>query len=111
VVALARVGSFDLLLTADAESNVTAPLDLPPVEVLKVAHHGSADPGLPALLARVRPSVAAISVGRHNTYGHPAPATLAALRGVPQLARTDRDGTVRVRVLGGRLWLVRGGAW
>ncbi len=55
VVAIASVGSFDVLLTADAESDITGPLQLPPVEVLKVAHHGSEDPGLPALLARTKP--------------------------------------------------------
>ena len=57
-----------------------APLDLRPVDALKVSHHGSADPGLPALLARLRPRVAVIEVGARNTYGHPTPATLAALR-------------------------------
>ena len=46
---------------------------------MKVPHHGSADPGLPEVLARLRPEVAAIEVGA-NTYGHPAPSTLAALR-------------------------------
>ena len=99
VVALARVGSFDVLLPADAESAVTGPLELPDVDVLKVAHHGSDDPGLPALLARTRPEFAAIEVGRENTYGHPTASTLAALRAaVPKVVRTDRDGTVRLRV-------------
>ena len=102
VVALASAGRFDLLLTADAESEVTGGLDLPDVEALKVAHHGSDDPGLPALLARTRPELAAIEVGSENTYGHPTPSTLAALRAaVPQVVRTDRDGTVRLRVEGG----------
>jgi competence protein ComEC len=98
VVLLVRRGPASLLLTADAESPVTAPLGLPPVDVLKVAHHGSADPGLPALLDRLRPSIAAIEVGAGNSYGHPAPETLAALRGahVPRVVRTDRDGTVRL---------------
>ena len=47
IVSRLDVGAFSMLLTADAESNVTLPLDLGPVDVLKVAHHGSADPGLP----------------------------------------------------------------
>ena len=47
--------------------------DLPPVEILKVAHHGSADDGLPDLLRRTRPEVAVISVGERNDYGHPTP--------------------------------------
>ena len=101
VVALASVGSFDVLLPADAESGVTGPLELPDVDVLKVAHHGSDDPGLPALLARTKPEFAAIEVGRENTYGHPTADTLAALKAaVPTVVRTDRDGTVRLRVSG-----------
>ncbi|MEY2515547.1 MAG: competence protein ComEC [bacterium] len=99
-----RDGDFDLLLTADAESNVTAGLDLPVVDALKVAHHGSDDPGLPGLLRRLRPRVAVISCGRHNLYGHPTPATVAALAAaVPIVRRTDRDGTVRLRVHDGRM--------
>jgi competence protein ComEC len=108
IVAHLRVGAFDLLLPADAESDVTAALELPPVEVLKVAHHGSADPGTPDLLARLHPRVAVIEVGRGNSYGHPAPATLAALRAVPAVYRTDRDGTVRLTVRDGRMTVKRG---
>jgi competence protein ComEC len=75
---------------------VTLELRVPPVEILKVAHHGSADAGLPALLERTRPSVAVISAGEHNEYGHPRPSTLAALAAAPALAlyRTDRDGRI-----------------
>ena len=109
VVAHVQDGDFDLLLPADAESNVTAALDLPRVEALKVAHHGSADEGLPALLERTAPLIAAIEVGAENTYGHPAPSTLDALRAVPQVVRTDRDGTVRLHVGAGGMRLERGG--
>jgi competence protein ComEC len=109
VVAVASAGPFDLLLPADAESEVTASLELPDVEALKVAHHGSDDPGLPALLARTRPEFAALEVGR-NTYGHPTPSTLSALRrAVPQVVRTDRDGTVRLRVAGAAVRVERDG--
>ena len=99
-----RDGSFDVLLTADAESNVLAGLELPAVEVLKVPHHGSDDAGLPRLLERLRPQAAVIAVGRHNTYGHPTPSTLAALAAaVPLVRRTDRDGTVTISVRDGRM--------
>ena len=77
IVAEVHDRGASVLLTADAESDVLARSPLAPVDVLKVAHHGSADPGLPALLRRLRPRVALIEVGRHNPYGHPAPATLA----------------------------------
>jgi competence protein ComEC len=104
IVLVVSYGQFDALLTADAEADVTAPLRPPPVEVLKVAHHGSADGMLPALLLSVRPRVALISVGADNDYGHPAPstiATLSAARGVA-LYRTDRDGMVIVETDGRR---------
>jgi competence protein ComEC len=98
VVLLASYRSVDVLLTADAESDVTSRLPLRPVEVLKVAHHGSEDPGLPDLLRVVRPRVAVISVGRGNDYGHPRAETLGALAAVPGLTtfRTDQDGRVVV---------------
>ncbi len=99
-----RDGDFDLLLSADAESNATAGLELPVVDAMKVAHHGSDDPGLPELLARLRPRVAVIPVGRHNLYGHPTPSTVAALAAaVPIVRRTDRDGTVRLTIHDGRM--------
>jgi competence protein ComEC len=109
VVTHLAVGAFDLLLPADAESGVTGTLPLPDVDALKVAHHGSADPGLQALLSRIRPDVAAIPVGRGNSYGHPAPSTLAVLRAVPRVLRTDRDGTVRLRVRGRNVTVERSG--
>jgi len=105
VVALVSSGRFDLMLSADAESPTLAPLDLPDVDAIKVPHHGSADPGLGAVLERLRPEVAVIEVGE-NAYGHPHPDTLRALeRAVPHVRRTDRDGTVRLVVAGGRMLL------
>lgn len=92
-------GAFTALLGADAESDVLAPLDLHDVDALKVSHHGSADDGLAALLGRLAPEVAVISVGAHNTYGHPTAATLRTLdTAVPNVFRTDRDGSVRLDV-------------
>ena len=103
VVAVVSAGAFDLLLSADAESEALLPLDLPDVEAMKVPHHGSADPGLPAVLERLRPEIAAIEVGP-NTYGHPAPSTLAALeRAGVTTYRTDRHGTVTLTVDGGAM--------
>ena len=103
VVAAVSSGAFDLLLSADAESEALLPLDLPDVEAMKVPHHGSADPGLPSVLERLRPQVAAIEVGP-NTYGHPTPSTLAALeRAGVTTYRTDRDGTVTLTVERGRM--------
>ncbi len=103
VVATISSGSFDLLLSADAESDALLPLDLPDVEAMKVPHHGSSDPGLARVLERLRPELAGIEVGP-NTYGHPTPSTLRTLSraGVPTY-RTDRNGTVSVAVDGDEL--------
>ncbi len=65
-------------------------------DVVKVAHHGSAnrDDGL---LAALRAPVALVSVGADNDYGHPAPSTLSALQTQGyRVSRTDRDGDIAV---------------
>jgi competence protein ComEC len=104
VVLVATYGTTDVFLSADAESEVTARLQLPEVEILKVAHHGSEDPGLESELRELRPRVAVISCGRGNEYGHPRPETLAALGSWPGLAvyRTDENGRVVVESDGAR---------
>ncbi len=103
-VLLASYGKVDVLLTGDAESDVTLPASPPPVEIMKVAHHGSSDDGLPRLLELTHPSVAIISCGRDNDYGHPAPSTLAALaRAHLAVFRTDLDGSVVVESNGERI--------
>ncbi|MER7720198.1 ComEC/Rec2 family competence protein [Streptomyces flaveolus] len=103
VTLLVRTAGLRLLLLGDLEPPAQQMLarspvaaELAGVDVLKVAHHGSAhqDPGL---MRRVAPRLALISCGEDNTYGHPAPATVAALRaGGAMVLRTDRDGTLAV---------------
>jgi competence protein ComEC len=98
LVLLARWHRFSMLLTADAEAEVV-PIDPGPVDVLKVAHHGSDDAGLGALLDRTRPRLAVISVGAGNPFGHPTPGTLATLaRHRIRTLRTDRFGTIEIAV-------------
>ena len=101
----ASYGDTDVFLPADAESDVTARLRLGAFEVLKVAHHGSADPGLDDQLRVLKPKIAVISAGRNNDYGHPRPETLAALATVPGLAvyRTDTQRRVVVESDGRRI--------
>jgi competence protein ComEC len=107
LVLLARWHRFEALLTGDAEAEL-APVDPGRIDLLKVAHHGSEDPGLPALLDRTDPRLALISVGADNPYGHPHPATLSALEeaDVPTL-RTDEVGDVDIEIRAGTMRLVR----
>ncbi len=69
-----------MLLTADAETHVMRPLGRAGRHTQGVPPR-QRDPTLPTLLQRIRPRLAAIEVGAENTYGHPAPSTLAALTG------------------------------
>jgi competence protein ComEC len=86
-----------VLICADAESVVSAYDHIGHIDVLRVAHHGSRDPGLPGLLQQSQPALAVISVGEGNSYGHPTPSTLGALaRARVPVRRTDQDGTVVV---------------
>jgi competence protein ComEC len=96
LVLLAQWHHFSMLLTGDAEAE-SVPMDPGPIDLLKVAHHGSEDAGLGGLLDRSVPKLAVISVGAGNPYGHPTEATLAELRahGVPTL-RTDSQGEIDI---------------
>jgi competence protein ComEC len=97
-------GGPSALMTGDAESPVIAPLRPVPVDLLKVSHHGSDDPGLGALLVRVRPPVAVVSVGEGNRFDHPRPAVLEDLtRAGARTWRTDRHGDITVLRRGGRI--------
>jgi len=111
IVALLRYGRFTALLTGDAEAPVEAMLAdrglLVPVDVLKVGHHGSDSGTTDAFLALVRPSVAVISSGIDNQYGHPHRSTLENLAEVAGLSvyRTDQDGSVEVVTDGRAYWV------
>jgi competence protein ComEC len=103
LVILARWHRFSMLLTADAEAEIV-PIDPGPVDVLKVAHHGSDDAGLGSLLDCTHPRLAVISVGAGNPFGHPTAGTLATIarHRIPVL-RTDLDGTIEIDVRPGAL--------
>jgi competence protein ComEC len=106
VVAVARWRHFSMLLTADAEAEAV-PLDPGPIDILKVAHHGSDDAGLDDLLDRIRPRLALISVGAGNPFGHPTSSTLATLaRHYVPVLRTDLDGTVSLDIEGASTMLL-----
>jgi competence protein ComEC len=71
-------------------------------DVLKVAHHGSRTSSTAEFLALVRPRLALVSVGAGNSYGLPNDDVLERLsRGGAEVLRTDRWGTIVVRVDGG----------
>jgi beta-lactamase superfamily II metal-dependent hydrolase len=64
-------------------------------QVLQVGHHGSEEASSPEWLSAVNPTVAVISCGRNNEYGHPSREVISRLqsRGV-RVYRTDVHGAV-----------------
>ncbi len=106
VVLRVEFGRTAMLLTGDAQSEAEArllshgPADLR-ADILKVGHHGSAYSSTPEFLAAVHPTIAIISCGRHNVFGHPSPQTLGALRAAgTSIYRTDTDGGISIETDG-----------
>jgi competence protein ComEC len=86
-----------VLLEGDAEASSEATMlaqhRVATATLLKVGHHGSKTSTNPDFLAAVAPSDAVISVGRHNTFGHPRAEVLARLEAAHiKTYRTDRMG-------------------
>nr|WP_082518797.1 ComEC/Rec2 family competence protein [Leifsonia sp. Leaf336] len=80
-----------------------------PVDVVKVAHHGSADQS-PRLYHDLRAHLGLVSVGADNGYGHPTRRALSMLQDVgTAAARTDRSGMLLVSSTGSgpALWVER----
>ncbi|MEO8539992.1 MAG: DNA internalization-related competence protein ComEC/Rec2, partial [bacterium] len=91
-------GQTSFLFTGDSEAPVHEALEASTdlsATVLKVPHHGSKTTD-PALFPSVHPTLAVISVGTNNIFGHPHPDTLHALGAIP-VFRTDERGTITVR--------------
>lgn len=90
-------GKGSVLLEGDAQSRseeaMLAHGRVQASTLLKVGHHGSKTSTTPEFLAAVQPKDAVVSVGRHNTFGHPRMEVLQRLQdaGV-KTVRTDRAG-------------------
>ncbi|MEK7823856.1 MAG: DNA internalization-related competence protein ComEC/Rec2 [Candidatus Eisenbacteria bacterium] len=84
------------LLAADVDSTREDSLAVAPgIAVLKVAHHGSGSSSGARFLARARPALALVTVGKRNAFGHPDPRALARLAAAgATILRTDREGAV-----------------
>ena len=92
-----------MLMTGDslkqAELDLVEKHSLPDTELLIVGHHGSRTSTDDLFLEAIRAEDAVISVGANNSYGHPNREVLARLQlhGC-NIWRTDRNGTVEIRV-------------
>lgn len=104
VVLLMTYGETTLLLTGDAEEMAEEEYsrDLLHVDVLKVGHHGSVSSTTTQLLSAITPTVAVISCGDNNRYGHPHPIILERLSSIDSdIFRTDQSGDILLSSQGG----------
>lgn len=108
VIVWATVGHTSVVALGDLELTgqralLTHVSDLAPVDVVKVAHHGSAQQ-LPALAEALNPTVALFSAGADNRHGHPAAGALE-LYGQHSTAvlRTDTCGDLHIAHTNGEL--------
>ena len=114
VVIKSTFGDTSIMLTGDAEKESEA--DILKIwgngslkcDVLKVGHHGSLSSTTQDFLDAVSPSIAVISCGAGNKYGHPLPQTLEKLekKGI-KIYRTDEDGSIVLRTDGKEFTVVR----
>ena len=99
---------FSMLLTGDIEAGGEGVLlengSLAPVTVLKAAHHGSSTSSCEAFLEAVSPSLAILSYGEKNRYGHPSGAVVERLRGIgAEIHETAVSGAITVWTNGRRM--------
>ncbi len=92
-----QFGKASVLLEGDAEASseraMLASSALSPVTLLKVGHHGSRTSTTPEFFAALQPHDAVVSVGRHNTFGHPRPEVIERIiKAHTKLYRTDQFG-------------------
>lgn len=86
-------------LEREGEKNLLGISESLQAELLQIGHHGSKNSSSLRFLESIFPHYAVISVGRQNSYGHPAAETLERLKLVLgdscQIFRTDRLGSIR----------------
>lgn len=83
-------------LGKESQLALMSSVNLPSVQVVKVAHHGSADQSS-SFYEELSPAIGIYSVGSENDYGHPRQEALDMLANLGALTpRTDTDGLILV---------------
>lgn len=99
----------NFLFTGDCEESnemdIINSYKLENVDFLKVAHHGSSTSSSLAFLQETTPSIAVISCGYKNDYGHPHRSTLQNLESVgAKVFRTDVNGSMQFYSDGNKIY-------
>ena len=101
LVTRATFGRFSALLPGDLQQEAEEELMRERLDirsdVVKIPHHGSNRGAGTEFLRAVGARTAIISVGEGNSFGHPAPSTLARLAQLGiEVHRTDLEGDVEL---------------
>ena len=97
---------FKALFTGDASPKIlnlivkTNSIDfIKNINLIKIPHHGSKNGLTKNFLSISNPKIAVISVGKNNTYGHPAKEVLEMLKAQKvKIKRTDEEGNITFKL-------------
>lgn len=101
IVSILDFKDFEILLSGDAEleewTEILKNNNFPDIEILKTAHHGSSNGTSKALIEKLRPEEAFISLGEENKYGHPHKEALDLFDEYNiNIYRTDELGMIKI---------------
>lgn len=101
LVLLLSYRGCNVLLTGDIEARAERAIlsRIPPLDLLKVAHHGSKTSSSDGFIGKALPVLSVISAGWRNPYGHPhAIVTERLQRFGSRVFRTDVDGFIQMAI-------------
>ncbi len=97
---------YKFMFMGDASSTIEKEIlnkyNLPDIDVLKVAHHGSKTSSSNEFINEINPKYSIISVGKNNRYGHPNKEVLDNLK-KSKIYRTDQDGSIMFKIKNNKL--------
>lgn len=101
LVIYTKLNNFSMLLTGDISTKVEQILvkkyDWPPIDLVKIAHHGSKTSTSELFLDVIKPKYSIIQVGLNNRFKHPSPQIIDRLkkRNI-KILQTSIVGTIKV---------------
>lgn len=111
LVLMVALGERRVLLTADIEAGAERWLiqsgQRLEADALVVPHHGSRTSSTPAFIEAVSPSMAVVSAGTNNQFGHPHPEVVQRYKAArARVLSTADHGSVSLVLSGGKLTVV-----
>ena len=98
IVCMLTYQKTKILFTGDiekiAEEKILNQINLPQVDILKIAHHGSDSSTTKEWIGKTKPTIALIGVGKQNRYQHPSKEVLERLRQNKVKTYRDRKSVV-----------------